>query len=195
MSRRPVRYAEKIDRKKRRTRVLLNIAILIVFCALLRSFVAQTWRVADDAMLPSLRYGDVVLVVPYVVRLKGVPSGLAGSPAPGNVVLVDDGASALLSPLQRVSDTVLRFVTFQRLSILRAQYGESFSQSFFMRVRSADNADIASGAGSDSAPYLLASDRRATGTRSAPVLRVSASRIEGRAIFRIWPLSAIGPVR
>lgn len=192
LSRRPVRYAEKIDRKKKRTRIFINIAILIALCALLRSFVFQTWHVRDDSMLPSLHEGDIVLVIPYFFRVRGVPEGIAGSAGVGNVVLVSDGSEYIVSPRQQVLDAVVRFLTFQRYSILRREFGDSFSSPSFMRIRSREEASAGK---RGSLVYILSSDRQRSDSREVAVRRVAAERIEGRAVFRIWPLSAMSPLR
>jgi len=187
-----VRYAERIDRSKKRARIIINVAILIVLCAVARSFLIQTWRVEDDAMVPSLRRGDIVLAVPYVLRIGGVPEGLAGAVRVGDVVLVSDGFELLVPPRQRFADAALRFLTFQRLSILKNAYGDSFSVPSFMRVRSIENA---SAERKRQLVVALSSDQQSSGVRAAKLRLVVAPQIKGRAIFRIWPLSAIGPVR
>ena len=187
-----MRYAEKIDRSKKRTRIIVNIAILIVLCALARSFVFQTWRVADDAMAPSLHQGDIVLAVPYLLRFGGVPQGLAGAARIGNVVLVSDGSESIVPAHQRLADAALRFLTFQRLSILKNKYGDSFSVPIFMRVHSIEGSPAK---GRSAFTFGVSGDRQDSDTRATKLILVSASRIEGRAIFRIWPLSAFGPVR
>ncbi len=192
LSRRPVRYAEKIDRSKKRARIITNIAILIVLCLVARSLVTQTWRIENDAMVPSLHKGDIVLVVPYVLRIKGMPEGLAGGASIGDVVLISDGYELIVPARQRFVDAAIRFLTFQRLSILKNEYGDSFSVPTFMRVSSIE--DNSTNEKKD-LTFILSNDQQDPGTRATKLRLVSSSLIKGKAIFRIWPLSAIGPVQ
>jgi len=191
-SRRPVRYAEKVERKKKRNKALSYIGIFIILCILMRLFVLQTWQVHDDFMQPELRKADVVVVIPYILIGGRTPVGLAGVPRENALVLVSDGAEDIVLPLRRAGDAILRFITFQRFSPLSGEFGENFGVPSLMRIRNI----VQKRDGSQSRTfYSLAPNAQQNVDQESPVQEVSAARIRGRAVFRIWPLARIGPVR
>jgi len=190
--RRPVRYAEKVERKKKRNKALFHIGIFVLLCILMRSFVLQTWMVRDDLMQPELRKADIVVVVPYVCVGGNTLIGLAGQPHENTLVLVSDGAEDIVPFWQRTVDALLRFVTFQRLSLLEKEFGENFAVPSLMRIQHIvqEKNEIES-----VILYGHASNARQDLGRMVPVQEVSAPRILGRVLFRIWPISRIGLVR
>lgn len=191
-SRRPVRYAEKVERKKKRNKALLYIGIFIILCVLMRLFVLQTWQVSDDLMQPELRKADIVVVIPYILIGGKTPVGLAGVPRGNTLVLVSDGAEDIVPPMRRAGDAILRFVTFQRFSSLSGEFGKNFGVPSLMRLR--DIVQKKDGPQSGTF-YSLAPDAQRNVDWALPVQEVSAARIQGRAVFRIWPLARIGPIR
>jgi uncharacterized SAM-binding protein YcdF (DUF218 family) len=191
-SRRPVRYAEKVERKKKRNKILSHIVIFVFICILMRCFVLQTWRVRDDLMQPELRKADVVVVIPYVWIGGRTPIGLAGRPQENSLVLVSDGAETIVPSIRRTVDAMLRFVTLQRVSSLGGEFGENFAVPSLMRIRRI----VQRQNGADAVILSTsASDVRQGVDRTVPVQEVSAPRILGRVVFRIWPLARIGLVR
>ncbi len=189
--RRPVRYAEKVERKKKRNKALFHIGIFVLLCILMRSFVLQTWMVRDDLMQPELRKADIVVVVPYVCVGGKTLIGLAGQPQENTPVLVSDGSEHIVPFLQRTVDAMLRFVTFQRLSLLEKEFGENFAVPSVMRIQHI----VQEKNGIESVIlYGYAADDQQNLGRLVPVQEVSATRILGRVLFRIWPISRIGLV-
>ena len=191
-SRRPIRYAEKVERKKKRNKALFHIGIFVILCILMRSFVLQTWLVSEDLMQPELRKADIVVVVPYVCVGGKTLIGLAGQPQENTLVLVSDGAEEIVPFWQRAVDAMLRFVTLQRLSLLEGEFGENFAVPSLMRIQHI----VQEKNGIESVIlYDYAPDDRQNLGRLAPVQEVPAPRILGRVLFRIWPISRIGLVR
>ncbi len=191
-NRRPVRYAEKVERKKKRNKVLFHIVIFVFLCILMRCFVLQTWQVRDELMQPELQKADVVVVIPYVWVGGRTPIGLAGRPQENTLVLVSDGAEDIVPPLRRTVDAMLRFVSLQRLSSLGGEFGENFAVPSLMRIRRI----VQKQNGADAVVlYPPISDARENGDRIVPAQEVSAPRILGRVVFRIWPLARVGLVK
>jgi len=190
--RRPVRYAEKVERKKKRNKALFHIGIFVLLCILMRSFVLQTWMVRDDLMQPELRKADIVVVVPYVCVGGKTLIGLAGQPQENTPVLVSDGSVALSFLFCRgLSMQCCDLSHFQRLSLLEKEFGENFAVPSVMRIQHI----VQEKNGIESVIlYGHASNARQDLGRMVPVQEVSAPRILGRVLFRIWPISRIGLV-
>lgn len=188
-SRRPVRYAEKIERKRKRNTAFFRVGIFIVLCAIIRVFILQTWQVHDDSMQPRLRKSDIVLVVPYMVFGDRTVFGFAGVPQKNAIVLVSDGAETILPSWRKVEDAVLRFITFQRFSPIAREFGPHFNESSIMRIR-----DIERGREQDrnQTLYQLSTDVPGNIDRIMSEQEVPATRIKGRVVLRIWPLARIG---
>jgi ABC-type lipoprotein release transport system permease subunit len=192
-NRRSLRYAEKVERRKKRNRALFYIGIFLFICILIRTFVLQIWLVRDDLLQPELQRADVVVVIPYERIGDKTLVGLAGSPQVNNIVLVSDGAEEIVPSPRRAVDAMLRFLTLQRFSLLSGEYGENFAVPSVKRIQRI----VHSGRGVESVILYGSSapDDRQAVDRIEFVQQVSATRILGRVLFRIWPISRIGPVR
>ncbi|SLM19557.1 hypothetical protein SPIRO4BDMA_51072 [uncultured spirochete] len=191
-SRRPVRYAEKVERRKKRNKILSYIVIFIILCVFIRIFILQTWQVHDDLMRPALRKADIVLVMPYILLGSKTPVGIAGSPQKNSIVLVSDGAEDIIPYRRKAEDAILRFITFQRFSPISKEFGKDFNVPSVMRVRGI----VQKKDGLQSKTfYALATDVQHNADRTLSVREVSAARIKGRVVFRIWPLARIGLIK
>lgn len=191
-SRRPVRYAEKVERKKKRNKTLFRIGIFIILCVFIRTFLLQSWQVRDDLMRPALRKADVVLVMPYILLGNKTPVGVAGFPQENSIVLVSDGAEDIIPYRRKAEDAILRFITFQRFSPVSKEYGKDFNVPSVMRIRGI----VQKKEGLQSKTfYALATDVQHNADRTLSVREVSAARIKGRVVFRIWPLARIGLIK
>lgn len=190
-SRKPVRYAEKVERKKHRMRVIWFIVLFVILSSLVRSVIIQSWQIRDQAMSPSLVVGDVVLAIPLWSVFSSVPFSFSGPLHQGDLVLVDDGASRVTPSALLAVDAILRFFTFQRFSILEAQYGRNFGLPDVMRIKSIIRKNR------DNKPavfYILEHDTGKTSAGAPADSEVQASRIRAKLVFRIWPIRRVGPL-
>jgi len=154
--------------------------------------VFQTWKVRGELMKPTLRDGDIVIVLPCLSFSDKMLISLAGIPQKGDVVLVEDGSESIVPTMTMIEDSALRFMTLQKYSLLAAEFGKGFGLPTVMRIQSIQHdKDI-----SKSQPvYRLATDCQSdknfmTGDRIVP-----PSLIKGRVVLKIWPLARIGKVQ
>lgn len=190
-ARRPVRYAEKVERKKNRLRAIWFVVVFIILSSFIRGVVIQSWQIRDQTMNPSLVVGDVVLAVPFWSIFSSAPFSFSGPLHQGDLVLVDDGASEVTPPALLTADAVLRFFTLQRFSILEAQYGRNFGVPEVMRIKSIirenrENKRVIL--------YTLEYDARRMSADAPADKEVQASRIRAKLVFRIWPIRRVGPL-
>ncbi len=152
----------------------------------------QSWQVRDDLMRPELRKADIVLVTPYILFGDRSPISLAGLVQENAVVLVSDGAENIVPYMRKVEDAVVRFITLQRFSLIGQEFGKDFNTPSVMRVR---NMVQKKGGPHVETYYTVATDVQREADRTSGVQEVSAARIKGRVVFRIWPLARIGLIR
>jgi len=190
-TRRPIRYAERVERKKNRLRAIWFVAVFIVLSSFIRGVVIQSWQIRNQTMNPSLVVGDVVLAVPFWSVFSSAPLSFSGPLHQGDLVLVDDGASEVTPPALRAIDAMLRFFALQRFSILEAQYGSNFGVPEVKRIKSITRENREN---KRVILYTLESDARRISADAPPDKDVQASRIRARLVFRIWPIRRIGPL-
>jgi len=189
---RPVRYSEKIYKKQRRHKIILYAFFVALFCIIIRFLLIQTWRVQDDLLNPSLRAGDIVLVSPYFMRINAQPASLLGSPRPGDIVLVSDGIELIVPNIFIAQDAILRFFTFQRFSMIHQKFGDDFGRFSFHRINAIERTTNSS---EGKVIYQLESDDFPEGTKTISEQYVQSSRLAGKVLFRLWPISSLGIVR
>jgi signal peptidase I len=112
-------YAETVEGRRRVvSRLLVLLLVFVVFSVITALFVAA-FAVTSTAMAPTFRPGDRVLATPLLFG----PSTIFGKlPAParpdrGDLALVDPPYARRLSFWERLADSLVRFVTFQYLTI------------------------------------------------------------------------------
>ena len=191
-AKRPIRYAEKIKRKRARNRILIYIVVFIILCIIIRTFVFQAWKVCGDLMKPTLRDGDIVIVVPCLLFAEEKLVSIAGSPKKGDVVLVGDGSEFILPSITMIEDSALRFVTLQKYSLLESEFGKTFGLPAVMRIQGIQQEKNNL---KTSTVFKLATDSQSDKGRMTGSQIVLPSRIKGRVVLRIWPLARIGKVQ
>jgi len=191
-AKRPIRYAEKIERKKARNRILIYITVFMILCIIIRTFIFQTWKIRGDLMKPTLRDGDIVIVVPCLLFAEEKSIGIAGLPKKGDVVLVGDGSEFILPSIAMIKDSVLRFITLQKYSLLATEFGKTFSLPAVMRIQGIQQEKNNLKTWT---VFKLATDSQGDNFSMTGSQIVLPSRIKGRVVLRIWPLARIGKVQ
>lgn len=187
MNRRPVRYSEKVERKRRRIRACLWIMLFMLLSAGIRTFIFQSWRITDASLSPALQPGDVVIGFPYFMMIGGNPLSISGSPREGDLVLVANSPSKTVPPFLRFADILIRFLSLQRISPLEMRYGLMTSAPYPARIQR----------NIDKYPreYEVQVNEKPLGARLKgifPAGAVPASSLKAHLVLRIWPPARAG---
>lgn len=166
---------------------MLWIMLFILLAAGIRTFMFQSWRIADVSLSPALEPGDVVMGVPYFALFKGSPVSILGSPREGDLVLIANSSGRTIPPFLRLVDILVRFVSLQRASPLEMRYGQASGAPYPARIRKKI----------DKHPreFEIQVKENPLDTRLKDVFpagTVSASSLKARLVFRVWPLSRAG---
>lgn len=103
-------------------RVLLLLLYVFITVQLVWALGLQSYRITSTAMAPTLQPGDKVLVNRFPDGpLGGLLGGNRRLPERGELVLLAPAYAPLDGPLARLFDSILRFVTFQSLSVFRSE--------------------------------------------------------------------------
>jgi hypothetical protein len=143
-------------------------------------------------MKPTLRDGDIVIVVPCLLFAEEKPISIAGLPKKGDVVLVGDGSEFILPSIAMIKDSVLRFITLQKYSLLATEFGKTFSLPAVMRIQGIQQEKNNLKTWT---VFKLATDSQGDNFSMTGSQIVLPSRIKGRVVLRIWPLARIGKVQ
>ena len=178
------------ERERRRNRhgfrrIILGIFFLLASAAALAVLVTMLWlpafRISGESMSPALQAGDVVV------------TAKADSPAPGDVVSLYHDNILLVKRIIACSgdwvdikengDVLVDGVQLDEPYAIGRDLVEYDSNKFPLQV--------------DEGCFFLLGDNRAESvdSRSDLIGCVAAGRIEGRVLFRIWPLNRIGRVQ
>ncbi len=110
------------DTRRRRSRIVLvvrYIAIFFLVFEVFSAFALKTWVVSSSSMQPTLQTGDRIVVGSSTYGLLNPFSGKRASfkaPLRGDIVLVRLPSSKERSWYQRLFNSLVRFLTFQRVS-------------------------------------------------------------------------------
>jgi signal peptidase I len=113
-------YAEAVESRRRLgSRLLLLVAIFLCFQIISGLFVAA-YSVSSKSMSPTLQPGDLVIVTPLAYGPKTVLGKLPGlrHPERGDLVLAEPPFAIKRGFWPAIVDSFVRFVTFQRFSLL-----------------------------------------------------------------------------
>ncbi len=113
-------YAEAVESRRRLgSRLLLLLLVFLSFQVVSGLFVAA-YSVSSRSMSPTLAPGDLVLATPLAFGPKTVFGKLPGfrHPARGDIVLAEPPFAMRPGFWPTVFDSFVRFVTFQRFSLL-----------------------------------------------------------------------------
>ncbi len=173
----------RIDVARAVWEVLHDLSLAVLFCFFLVSFVAQAFRVQGTSMLPLLADGERIIVNKLSYRLRPIERG--------EVVVFwyprDPSVSFIKRVLGRPGDTVETrrgqlFVNGQRV------------QEDYVRRNFRDEETLAPVVVPPGYYYVLG-DHRSSSNDSRSWGEVPERYIYGKAAFRFWPLSKIGPIR
>jgi signal peptidase I len=162
--------------------LLHDLAVAVLFCFFLISFVAQAFRVQGTSMEPLLRDGDRVVVNKLVYRYGAIDRG--------DVVVFWYPRDPSVSFIKRVIGLPGDRVEIRdgRVHVNGKPLSEDYLPADF---RDADNhppVEVRPG------HYFVLGDHRRSSNDSRSWGQVPQKYIYGRAAFRFWPLGQIGPI-
>lgn len=178
MERRRLRYKRRYNRTLRST-----VAILIVVAAL-AVLAATLWmpvlRVYGSSMAPTLHNGEILISV----KTKDFSSGDIIAFYHGNKLLIKRyiAGSADYVNIDESGDVSVNGTLLEEPYLAEKAYGE---------------ADIEFPYQVPDQRYFVMGDNRSVSidSRSSIVGCIAGDQIVGKVVFRVWPLSAFGPLR
>jgi signal peptidase I len=178
-----------IPRERTRVRVwravwelLHDLAVAILFCFFLITFVAQAFRVQGTSMLPLLEDGERIIVNKFVYRFHAIERG--------DVVVFWYPRDPAVSFIKRViglpGDTVE--IRTGQLYVNGQLVREEYLAPRFRDDDSMPPTKVEKGY------YFVLGDHRNSSNDSRSWGEVPEKYIYGRAVYRFWPLSKLGPI-
>ena len=155
----------------------------VLFCFFLITFVAQAFRVQGTSMLPLLADGERIVVNKFVYRFQPIQRG--------DVVVFWYPKDPSVSFIKRVvgvpGDTVE--LRTGALYVNNVRVEEDYLKPAFRDDDSYSPVTVPKGF------YYVLGDHRNSSNDSRSWGEVPEKYIYGKAIFRFWPLSKLGPIR
>ena len=155
----------------------------MLFCFFLITFVAQAFRVQGTSMLPLLADGERIVVNKFVYRFQPIQRG--------DVVVFWYPKDPSVSFIKRVvgvpGDTVE--LRTGALYVNNVRVEEDYLKPAFRDDDSYSPVTVPKGF------YYVLGDHRNSSNDSRSWGEVPEKYIYGKAIFRFWPLSKLGPIR
>jgi signal peptidase I len=162
---------------------LHDLSVAVLFCFFLIAFVAQAFRVQGTSMEPQLVDGERIVVNKFIYRFRAIERG--------DVVVFWYPRDPSVSFVKRVvglPDDVVEIQAGQLMVNGRAAREDYLPASF----KDTDNLPptvVRKGY------YFVLGDHRRSSNDSRSWGEVPEKYIYGRAVFRFWPLSRLGPIR
>ncbi len=162
---------------------LHDLSVAVLFCFFLIAFVAQAFRVQGTSMEPLLEDGERIVVNKFVYRFKPIERG--------DVVVFWYPRDPSVSFVKRVVALPGDVVEIRdgQLLLNGAPAPEPYLPASFH-----DHDDLAP-TPVRKGYYFVLGDHRRSSNDSRAWGEVPEKYIYGRAVFRFWPFSRLGPIR
>jgi signal peptidase I len=159
-----------------------DLAVAILFCFFLITFVAQAFRVQGTSMLPLLEDGERIVVNKFIYRFHAIERG--------DVVVFWYPRDPSVSFIKRVvglpDDTVE--IRAGQLYVNGQLVREDYLAPRFRDDDNLASTKVAKGY------YFVLGDHRNSSNDSRSWGEVPEKYIYGRAVYRFWPLSKLGSI-
>jgi signal peptidase I len=163
--------------------LLHDLSVAVLFCFFLITFVAQAFRVQGTSMEPLLSDGERIVVNKLGYRLGPIERG--------DVVVFwyprDPSVSFIKRVVGRPGDHVE--ILAGRVRVNGEPLREDYLPESFRDADSHPAIEVPPGY------FYVLGDHRRSSNDSRSWGEVPERYIYGRAVFRFWPLSEIGPIR
>jgi signal peptidase I len=161
---------------------LHDLSVAVLFCFFLIAFVAQAFRVQGTSMEPLLEDGERIIVNKFVYRFRPIERG--------DVVVFWYPRDPSVSFVKRVVGLPGDLVEIRggELVVNGVVARESYLPASFRDSDSYPPTEIRKGY------YFVLGDHRRSSNDSRSWGEVPEKYIYGRAVFRFWPMSRLGPI-
>jgi len=162
---------------------LHDLSVAVLFCFFLIAFVAQAFRVQGTSMEPLLLDGERIVVNKFLYRFRAIERG--------DVVVFWYPRDPSVSFVKRVVALPGDFVEIRggELAVNGVAVKEPYLPASFRDHDSYGPTEVRKGY------YFVLGDHRRSSNDSRSWGEVPEKYIYGRAVFRFWPMSRIGPIR
>jgi signal peptidase I len=162
---------------------LHDLSVAVLFCFFLIAFVAQAFRVQGTSMEPLLFDGERIVVNKFVYRFQPIERG--------DVVVFWYPRDPSVSFIKRVVGLPGDLVEMRGgdLIVNGMPVREAYIPEGFRDGDSFPPTEVRKGY------YFVLGDHRRSSNDSRTWGEVPEKYIYGRAVFRFWPLSRVGPIR
>ena len=163
--------------------LLHDFSIAVLFCFFLITFVVQAFRVQGASMLPLLADNERIIVNKFIYRFEPIRRG--------DVVVFWYPMDPSVSFIKRVVGVSGDVVELRRgvLLVNGKRIEEPYVEARYQDDRSYPPVEVSEG------HYYVLGDHRRGSNDSRNWGEVPERYIYGKAWFRFWPLSKLGPVR
>jgi len=163
--------------------LLHDFSIAVLFCFFLITFVVQAFRVQGASMLPLLADNERIIVNKFIYRFEPIRRG--------DVVVFWYPMDPSVSFIKRVVGVSGDVVELRRgvLLVNGKRIEEPYVEGRYQDDRSYPPVEVSEG------HYYVLGDHRRGSNDSRNWGEVPERYIYGKAWFRFWPLSKLGPVR
>ncbi len=163
--------------------LLHDLAVAALFCCVLIAFVAQAFRVQGTSMQPLLADGERIIVNKFVYRFHPIERG--------DVVVFWYPRDPQISFIKRVVGLPGEVVELRRGSLY--VNGQRIQERYLAsQYRDSDNyppTEVKKGF------YFVLGDHRNSSNDSRTWGEVPERYVYGKAVYRFWPPSSMGPIR
>ncbi len=162
--------------------LLHDLAVAVLFCLFLITFVAQAFRVQGTSMEPLLSDGDRIVVNKFVYRFQPIE--------PGDVVVFWYPRDPSVSFIKRVVGGPGDLVEIRagRLMVNETPVPEAYLPGGFRDEGFLAPTRVRQG------HYFVLGDNRRSSNDSRSWGEVPQKYIYGRAVFRFWPVAQLGRI-
>lgn len=163
--------------------LLHDLAVAALFCFFLIAFVAQAFRVQGTSMQPLLADGERIIVNKFVYRFHPIERS--------DVVVFWYPREPQISFIKRVVGLPGDVVELRRgaLHVNGQRVREGYLASQFKDSDNYPATEVKKGF------YFVLGDHRNSSNDSRTWGDVPEKYIYGKAVYRFWPLSRLGPIR
>ncbi|HLO02523.1 MAG TPA: signal peptidase I [Symbiobacteriaceae bacterium] len=159
---------------------LETIGIALVLALLLRTLVVQVYKVEGESMLPNFHTGEMVLVNKFIYKVR--------APHPGEVVVLDDPMNPRRQLIKRVIAVAGETVEIKddQVYINGRPLAEDYIDRELLRNETLPVQTV------PAETIFVMGDNRGNSSDSRRIGPIPVTKLEGKAFFRYWPLSAFG---